>query len=226
MPDRLKKIDEQTHALLAAAKTGQREWEEICDALFRILWSPVVGFALHDLATFKKAAPLDERHDAVMNWAAEHFRRAFEHLERVRFALGDGFGIVDAKRVKNPVNLRACLTTAVIRDARKECDERIQHPPIAPNPDSSGFQEDNPGPIEIEEPCIEQQETLDEMRKSLARLPARLREPFVYHVALGWTTREIGLVIGVSHTEAARRIKQAKEMLRQVERNKGDHEQR
>ena len=139
------------------------------------------------------------------NWWVENFRKAFEYLEKADWKIGDGFGVVNKNKVKNPSSLRVCLTAALIRDARKECDNWLKHAPRDPAENEEKVYEAEPSLAELEE--------ILRAHKALQQLPAELRESFIYHKALGWSSRSIADIVGIGHVQVQRRIRKAEKLL-------------
>ncbi|MCK4342735.1 MAG: sigma-70 family RNA polymerase sigma factor [Phycisphaerae bacterium] len=223
MSSKLDSLDEQVHYLLEQGKSRPSSRSRHRDTIFKLLLGPVKGLSWHDLATWRAKVPADVRHDAVENWWVEHFRHAFDQLDNVNWEVGEGFDVVNPNRVQTPSNLRRCLTAAVIRDARKECSRWMREHgrrPVEERTLAGDVTDTTP------DDNIQVREESEQVQEAIGRLPAELREPFIFRWCTDWTLREIAQVIGTNHVSIHRRLVKAKSLLRQFldEMNNGIRE--
>jgi len=210
MNERLDQVDQAVSEQLESARREPSCRAPARNALYELLRGVVVAHVLHELEQFYGGVPLDVRYEEAATFFVQLLSDSFRYLEVTNWSSSDGFGIVNPKKARQPTHLRRCLTTAVAREARKGCDVWLREHSGSSDIAADAADMELPNPLA----SLQDDESRQALSEILSTLPSRLREPLVLHCILGWPLRTVAKVLGTSHPEILRRVREAEEIIR------------
>lgn len=210
----LPEIDQRVQRLLCDARANAGARSAATREIYVLLRGPVIGFAMRsrEFARLGDRVPHHVTLEETQYWLVSLLSRALKALESSDWEPKPAFGLVNPRKgVRDATSLRACLTTAVIREAGKGLQAWLkEHPDLRSTPEPTDGATSNPAAR------LEAEEFNDKFWANLAKCPSKVREPFVYHCVNGWPLRAIAKIVGTSHAEVHRRVERAKSLMRTV----------